>query len=165
MEKPITDSEYPSIRYVEAFPIETNNGHLIGLRDPNGIATDMLVLSPDIFYLLQFFDGKHSYLDLRYEYMRAFGNFLQQDQLTQILSNLDAHLFLDNENFKKRLKSVEEDFNALAIRPAMHVGQSYEAEPAKLREQIAGFFKSPGGRVSLSQTRKIKASGDWLLPT
>ncbi|MFQ6115334.1 MAG: AmmeMemoRadiSam system protein B [bacterium] len=145
MENKVYDKEYPRIRYIEAFPVDTDQGRMIGLRDPSGIATGTILLSPDIFYLLQFFDGNHSTLDLRYEYMRAFGNFLYEDQLSQILLNLDSHLFLDNHNFQGQVIKIEQEFSAQRVRQAVLAGQSYEADPIKLREQIKSFFKSPQG--------------------
>jgi AmmeMemoRadiSam system protein B len=141
----VSDKEYPKIRYIEAFPVDTHQGQMIGLRDPVGIAKDTLLLSPDIFYLLQFFDGNHSTLDLRYEYMRAFGNFLYEEQLFQILLNLDSHLYLDNNKFQEQLNKIEKEFLSQPVRQAAHAGQSYYADPVKLREQIESFFKSSQG--------------------
>lgn len=156
----VSDKEYPKIRYIEAFPVDTREGRMIGLRDPSGIATDTILLSPDIFYLLQFFDGNHSTLDLCYEYLRAFGNFLYQDQLSQILSNLDSHLFLENENFQKQLSKIEKEFSTQPVRQATHAGQSYEADPVKLRAQIKSFFtSSEGAGLANRQTEKKEIRG------
>ena len=104
MTTPPADLEYPKLRFLEAFPVETNNGPVYGLRDPNGIATETLVLSQDIFYLLQYFDGSHSLVELRSKYYQASGHFLKEDQLTDILTNLDSHLFLQNRNFESKFK-------------------------------------------------------------
>ncbi len=126
---------------------------MFGLRDPSGIASNMILLSPDVFYLLQFFDGKHSRPELCRKYRQAFGSSLEERQLTTIVSDLDAHLFLDSRNFVRRLEEMEREFIAAPVRPAVHAGHSYEADPERLRGQLDGFFASelgpgfPNGRV------------------
>ncbi|MFQ5603993.1 MAG: AmmeMemoRadiSam system protein B [bacterium] len=137
--------DYPKIRYVDVIPIETHKGQMIGLRDPIGVAPEMLLISPDIFYLLRFFDGNHSKLDLRYKYMQAFGQFLYEEQLSHILTNLNTNFFLENENYHNRLAAIENEFKEQPIRPAFHAGQCYEANPTKLKQQIDAFFSSPEG--------------------
>jgi len=134
--------EYPRLRYVDAFPIETNNGQMFALRDPNGISTETLLLSPHVFYLLQFFDGKHSIIDLQKKYKEAFDAFISQKQLLEALQHLDKHFFLDNESFSNRLQKNEEDFSTTPLRPAAHAGTSYEDDPEKLKLQLAGYFAS-----------------------
>lgn len=142
---PLIDNEYPKLRFVDAFPVETEHGRMFGLRDPNGIASSMLLLSPDIFYLLQYFDGKHSRLDLRHKYLQTFGNLLYEEQLADILSSLDSNLYLDNHTFQKSLRSIEQEFLELPARPPAHAGQSYEADPLKLKKQIESFFTDVAG--------------------
>lgn len=138
-------SDFPKIRYVEAFPVETEVGRMIGLRDPSGIASDTLLLSPDVFYLLQYFDGKHSTKDLRYEYTHAFGQFLYEENLLEIITNLDKNLFLDNHNFREELRRIENEFLSQPVRPAAHAGLSYEADPTNLKAQIRSFFEHENG--------------------
>ncbi len=157
------DNEYPKLRYVDAFPVETKHGRMFGLRDPNGIASNMLFLSPDIFYLLQYFDGQHSNLDLRYKYLQAFGNLLYEEQLTDIVSNLDSNLFLDNLTFQKSLRSIEKDFLSLPARPPAHAGQSYEDEPLKLKAQLKSFFTQAAG-AGLPTTKSRKAVKGIVAP-
>lgn len=164
MEKIAVDFEYPKIRPVEAFPVETQHGRMIGLRDPQGIASNTLVLSPDIFYLLQFFDGQHSKQELRQEYVRAFGQFLYEEQLAHILSNLDSQLFLDNQSYQQKHKSIENEFAALRVRPAAHAGVSYEADAAKLRTQLESFFTSPDGAGLPNPKKRAKKITGLIAP-
>jgi len=149
------NSEYPKLRYVDAFPVQTEHGQMIGLRDPVGLATDTILLSHDVYYLLQFFDGSHSQLDIRNEYYRAFGNFLYEEQLSEILHNLDTKLFLDNDNFVQKQKAIEQAFLNSPVREASHAGQSYESDPKKLRTQLDQFFKNPQGAGHVT----IKSNG------
>ena len=157
----MSDLQFPKLRFVDAFPVRTEHGQMIGLRDPSGIASDMLLLSPDVFYLLQFLDGSHSLLDLRNKYLQAFGNLLYEEQLAQILRNLDAHLFLDNQSYLRKRQQLEQAFLAQGVRPAVHAGKSYESDPERLRRQIAGFFSHPDGpgaveNVAASKRRLVR---------
>ncbi len=140
-----SELDYPKIRYVEAFPVETPQGQLIGLRDPTGIATDMIVLSPDVFFLLQFFDGRHSQKDLRYKYFQAFGSFIYEEQLAQIVDNLDEHFFLENNHFQQRLRQMQKEFMNQPVRKASHAGKSYPEDPKELKQQLENFFTHPQG--------------------
>jgi len=137
--------EYPKLRYVDAFAVDAERGKMIGLRDPSGISQQIVLLSPDVFYLLQFFDGRHSVHDLRQKYVETFGKLLYEEQLKQILQNLDSNLFLDNNNFASQLKAIEQEFRDSSVRPAVHAGTSYESDPAALRKQLTSFFTAPSG--------------------
>lgn len=159
-----TELEYPKIRFVDVFPVDTGNGQLFGLRDPSGIAPRMLLLSPDVIYLLQFFDGKHSLLDLRTEYMHAFGNFLYEEQLTQIISNLNEHFFLENDAFFAKRRLFEQEFLNAPVRSAAHAGQSYEAQPEKLQRELESFFRGPSGPGLPRQNSKKNAIKGLVAP-
>lgn len=137
--------EHPRIRPVDAFPLETENGQMVGLRDPSGIAEDILILSPDVFYLLQYFDGKHDRLRLREQYRLIFGESLSEGQLEEIIDHLDAYSFLESPTFLKRRAEMEKSFLDAPTRPAAHAGQSYEADPQRLKAQLDGFYASETG--------------------
>ncbi len=137
--------DHPKLRYVDAFPVETEHGQMIAVRDPSGISEETLVLSPDAFYLLRFFDGSHSLLDLQTEYTKAFGQFLPEHKLREIVTHLNEHLYLENDYFDAQLSKIKQAFLSLPARPAAHAGQSYAAEPEKLMAQIDGFFRDKEG--------------------
>jgi AmmeMemoRadiSam system protein B len=130
---------------VDAFPVQTEQGQMIALRDPVGIATEILILSSDIFYLLQFFDSAHSLQDLHYEYMRAFGQLLPEQQLNHILTSLDDHLFLDNDSFSDKRRELETDFLSLPARPAAYAGKSYAADPQALKAELDDYYLAEKG--------------------
>jgi len=137
--------EYPKLRHVEIFPVQSDNGDMYALRDPSGITDEVVVLGPVALYLLRFFDGQHSRLDIRTEFTRAFGQFLFENQLNDLIRQLDEHFLLDSENYRARRRSVEEAFRAAASRPACHAGQSYPAEPEELRRTLNSYFEAPEG--------------------
>jgi len=137
--------DYPRLRYVEAFPLDNGPAKAFALRDPSGLAEDLLVLSGEALFFLQFFDGKHSLLDMRVEYMRTFGRMMDEQKLRQIVDELDRRHFLESENFDRYKAELIEKMLAAPLRPAAHAGQSYAAEPQLLREQLNGFFQHADG--------------------
>lgn len=137
--------DYPRLRYVEAFPLDHGTSNAYALRDPSGLAEDVVVLSGDALFFLQYFDGKHSLLDMRVEYMRAFGRMIEEQKLANIVAELDRRHFLVSEEFDRYKAELAERMLAEPQRPASHAGQSYEADPQRLREQLDGFFLHPSG--------------------
>jgi AmmeMemoRadiSam system protein B len=137
--------EYPKLRHVDVFPVKTEDGDMYALRDPSGIADDVVVLSPPALYLLRFFDGQHSRLDIRAQFSRAFGQLLFENQLDDLIRQLDEHFLLESEAYFARRRSVEEDFRAAPTRSACHAGNSYPADPDELRRTLDGYFEAPEG--------------------
>jgi hypothetical protein len=148
----MTDN-YPKLRFVEAIPLQPDMELQSGarrevafaLRDPAGIAESMIVVSAEALFVLQFFDGKHSFLDIRAQFFRTFGKFLPEDKLTQLVAELGRARLLDGHEFQDYLKQLERQMLAQPIRKAAHAGISYEADPVRLRRQLDGFFQSPRG--------------------
>ncbi|MGQ9629343.1 MAG: AmmeMemoRadiSam system protein B [bacterium] len=134
--------DYPKLRNIEAFPVQ--NG-LIGLRDPYNFTNKILVVPPNIFYIISLFDGHHSILDIQSEYTRRYGNLLFSNKVKEIIEQLDDNLFLEGERFEAFKREVEEEFRRAKIRPASHVGTAYEADPEALKRQLEGLFSSPEG--------------------
>ena len=119
----------PKLRFVEALPLEAEHGQRFALRDPSGLVEQMVVVSRDALFLLQFFDGKHSLPEIRSEYQRQFGALLDQQQLETLVTQLDRNYFLESETFQAYKRALEKQMLALPSRPAAHAGVSYPADP------------------------------------
>jgi hypothetical protein len=137
--------DYPRLRYVEAFPLDNGVSKSFALRDPSGLAEDLIVLSGDVLFFLQYFDGKHSLLDMRVEYMRQTGRMMDEQKLRQVVEELDRRHFLEGEEFERHKAAAAARWLAEPHRPAAHAGLSYAAEPQRLREQLDGFFQHTSG--------------------
>jgi hypothetical protein len=137
--------DYPRLRYVEAFPVDKAPTQSFALRDPSGLAEDVIVLSGEALFFLQFFDGAHSLLDMRVEYMRQFGRMMDERKLQQIVEELDRRHFLEGDRFERHKAAVVDRMLAEPLRRAAHAGQSYPLEQGKLREQLDGFFLHASG--------------------
>ncbi len=137
--------DYPRLRYVEVIPLENGATRSFALRDPSGLAEEIIVLSGEALFFLQYFDGQHSLIDMRVEYMRHFGRMMDEQKLLQIVDEMSRRHFLEGEEFERHKTTAIERMLAEPARPAAHAGQSYPLEPDKLREQLNGFFLHANG--------------------
>ena len=71
-------SDCPLLRPLEAFPVKDN---LIGLRDPLGFSKQVLLLSPNTFFICTLFGGKHTIIDIQAQYTRRFGDLIFSDKI------------------------------------------------------------------------------------
>ncbi len=143
-------NDYPKLRFLEAIPVEEDNDNHFALRDPSGIVEDVIVVSGEALFLMQYFDGKHSTLDIRAEYQRTFGAFIPEEKLHKLIAELEHTHFLESEAFLEYRRGLEKQVLARATRAAVHAGTSYSADPQMLREQLNGFYAKSGGAPALS---------------
>jgi len=152
--------EYPKLRNLEFFPVREGETQSVGLRDPEGISEGILFLPPNIFYLVQFLDGKHTRNQIAGEYLKRFGEILMPQWVDKFIADLDEKLFLEGERFEAAKQALLESFRAQPTRPAAFAGKSYEADPEKLKQQLDGFFRSkegPGSAPSGNAGQALKA--------
>ncbi len=152
--------EYPKLRNLEFFPVREGETQSVGLRDPEGISEGILFLPPNIFYLVQFLDGKHTRNQIAGEYLKRFGEILMPQWVDKFIADLDEKLFLEGERFEAAKQALLESFRAQPTRPAAFAGKSYEADPEKLKQQLDVFFRSkegPGSAPSGNAGQTLKA--------
>ena len=152
--------EYPKLRNLEFFPVREGETQSVGLRDPEGISEGILFLPPNIFYLVQFLDGKYTRNQIAGEYLKRFGEILMPQWVDKFIADLDEKLFLEGERFEAAKQALLESFLAQPTRPAAFAGKSYEADPEKLKQQLDGFFRSkegPGSAPSGNAGQALKA--------
>ena len=135
----------PKLRQIEAFPLETSGKKTIGLRYPSTMDDKVLVVSQPTFFLITLFDGKHSLLDIKTEYMRKYGEMLFTENLEEIVKQLDDNYLLENERYNAYRKGIEDEFREADLRSATFAGKSYESDSQKLLQQLEAFFTSPQG--------------------
>jgi AmmeMemoRadiSam system protein B len=137
--------EYPKLRSIDVFPCESSGQKLIGLRDPSRLDEKVILVSYPVFFVMSLFDGRHSLLDIKTEYMRKFGEMLYAERLEEIINYLDDHYLLENERFESYRRKLEEEFRTTPLRKAVFAGTGYDADPQMLMKQIDGFFTASGG--------------------
>lgn len=143
-------NDRPKLRFVEAIPLEEDQDQHFALRDPSGVVEDVVVVTGEALFLMQYFDGKHSLLDIRAEYQRTFGEFLPEEKLRKLVAELEHMHFLEGEIFQTYKNELEQRIRGQAVRAAMHAGTSYPEEPAALRAQLREYYLRGGGLPQLS---------------
>lgn len=135
----------PKLRPIDAFPVELSDGEYICLQDPHRYLESPILVSPETFFVLQFFDGRHSFDDIQQAFMRRFGTILETEQIQQIAGQLDEVKLLDSPAFSTYLRKLQTDFARLPTRPSSHQGAAYPEESDKLIQQLEGYFTDPKG--------------------
>ncbi len=137
--------ERPRLRALEAFPIEHDGERLIALRDPSGLAEQVVVLPIPLLDLVSLFDGEHSRAEMQAILKERHGQAPSEEQIAAVVRGLDEHGFLDSPRFAERRRAVEEAFRQSPRRPAAHAGGAYAGGRSALIAQIDEFFSHPDG--------------------
>jgi hypothetical protein len=139
------ENPHPKLRPLDAFPVEVEGRRGVALRDPEGIAPDALVLTPEAFFVALLFDGERTTLDVQSEFARRFGGIVPSQAVEEISRALDERLFLDSEGFRRTRRERVEAFRALATRPAAHAGSGYPPDPAGARARLEEILAKADG--------------------
>lgn len=140
------ENEYPKLRNgLEALPIEHSGQRMLMLRDRIGYAKSPLLFSPQILSLLAKMNGGSTLRDLQAEFMRTTGQLLYLEELQNLVSTLDEHLFLDNDRFRKMEAAETASFVNSPVRKPYHAGRSYPEDSEALRALLQSFFSPDQG--------------------
>lgn len=134
----------PRLRYVEAFPVQEEGKTLICLRDPEHFSQP-LVVTPLGYFVLSYFDGDHSIVDIQAAYNQKVGQILPAEEIQKMIEALDAQYYLHNRRFLDRRKAMADDFRRQAVRAPAHVGGVYSDQPEELQAQLLGHFQAANG--------------------
>jgi AmmeMemoRadiSam system protein B len=148
--------DYPKLRNLEPFPVTVSGKPMIGLRDPLNLTDGIIAFPHQLYPILVLFDGKHSIVDIQAKFMRSFGELLYREMLEDIIGKLDAGYFLDNENFQRMRKQVEDEFRNASVRAAALAGKAYDDSPEKLAEELDSFFSHSEGPGMPGRKRRTK---------
>ncbi|MDH4152277.1 MAG: AmmeMemoRadiSam system protein B [Nitrospira sp.] len=137
--------QHPVLRNLQFSPIKQGEDQLVVLWDPSGLSKEKLVLPLNFFFVVQHFDGEHSIQDIGALYLKRFGEFLPPSKVEQLVVDLDQKLFLEGPRTEAARQQARIEYRQRPFRPAIFAGRSYEADGAKLRKQVDGFFTSSEG--------------------
>ncbi|MBI3843398.1 MAG: AmmeMemoRadiSam system protein B [Planctomycetes bacterium] len=139
------DALLPRLRYVDAFPTDTEGEPRICLRDPLGFTDKVLLVPHPLFFILAHMDGKHTFREAQVAFARKYGQIFPSDRIEEIVRMLDESLFLDTDRFREHFRGLVDAFRAAPVREAIHAGGAYEAKPDSLRAMFDAFFEHPDG--------------------
>ncbi len=156
--------DFPKLRNVNIFPVQSSGQTLLCLQDPLNISEKALFLPLPFYFIVSLFDGRHSVLDIQAEYMRQFGQFLFTEKIQEIISQLEENLFLEGDRFQEAMREKEESFKKSPVREAAFAGKSYEKDPGRLKIQFEGYFKEPDGPGSPVQRESVSGVKGVIAP-
>lgn len=126
--------EYPKLRPVERVPV-SGEERVVVLRDPSGIAENMLALGGPTLYVAAMMDGRHSRTDIQAEFMRRFGEILFSNQLDEIIQKLDDAHYLESPRLRTHRDKLRADYRAAPYRP-LREGASFAPDNRDLDEYL-----------------------------
>jgi len=155
---------YPALRNIQYSPMQQGEEQYIVLWDPTGLSDEKLIIPLNFFFLFQFLDGEHSLEQVGGEYLKKYGEFLMPDKLDKLIADLDQKLFLEGDRYEAAKAEALKAYRESPTRKPEFAGKSYEADPEKLREQIAGFFTSKEGPKPVPSENKDKPIKGLIAP-
>lgn len=132
--------ERPRIRFIEAFPYESEGRQLVVLRDAEGISREALAVSQDVAFMVSLMDGTNTLRDIQAEFMRASGEMVYVEQIEDLVKVLDQNLFLQNDRYMAHMKALYDEYDRLPVRPASLAGTGYSANRMDLLSFLDGMF-------------------------
>ena len=134
----------PKLRAVEVFPVQQEAKTLVYLKDPENFAQP-LGISPAGYFIISYFDGEHSLVDIQEAYCKQFGTLLLTNELQRFIDLLDHHYYLQTARFLVHRNGIVEEFKRQPRRAPAHMGSVYRQDAGELKIQLDGYFASPRG--------------------
>lgn len=139
----------PRLRHdLDFFPSPSPEHPGLFLRDPFRYSDAMMVVPPLLVECLRCFDGIQTDLDLCAALVRLTGDLDTGQVADYLRQTLSQAGFLEDETFANMRDEKRQAFAARTVREPAHAGSAYPADPAALRETLAGWTEN--GATSLA---------------
>ncbi|MGA2144362.1 MAG: AmmeMemoRadiSam system protein B [Bryobacteraceae bacterium] len=129
-------------RDLDFFPSPSPEHPGLFLRDPFRYSDAMMVVPPLLVECLRCFDGIQTDLDLRAALVRLTGDLDTGQVADYLRQTLSQAGFLEDETFANMRDEKRQAFAARTVREPAHAGSAYPADPAALRETLAGWTEN-----------------------
>ena len=141
------------LRAVEVIPTKHEGQTVMVLRDPEGICDGLIVLPLPAFYIAASFDGASRIADIQASFQQQFGQLVKAEDIVALNRQLDERALLLSPRYFEQRRKMEEEYEALPIRPVSHAGEAYPDEPEALKAVFREYFTSEGGAGALPDGR------------
>ena len=133
---------------------ETPEG--LALTDPLGLSEQVLILSPEAYYIATLFDGTRSLEDVQALLLREHGSVVPREKLEELLTALEKARFLEDPKLREL---AEERLRAYLRepRPMVLADRSYPRDPEAFRRYVETLRAFHEGEVA-------PASGGLVMP-
>ncbi len=123
-----------------------------GIRDPFNLSDELVAMPADLFYIVQFFDGRHSFAAIRHEYYQKFGRELPPKRLLNLHQKLDDLYLLDNDQSQRKFTDIKTRFRSETVRKPACAGSSYPDNA----DELMTFYAEYSSRAESTLARKIE---------
>jgi AmmeMemoRadiSam system protein B len=148
----------PKLRPISAFPVELSDGQYVCVQDPHHHLEQPLVVSPETFFVLQFFDGQSSFEEIQEAFERRFGAIISPEEIQHIAGQCDDLMLLDSPAFSEHLHKLRSDFARLPVRPSSHQGAAYPDDPDQLTHNLERYFMASKGPGKIPNTNNTNSA-------
>ena len=143
---------------------DQNKNIYITLKDPLGLSPHQILIPQDLFYLVQFFDGRHSTKSLQELFMSQFRRALPVARLSKMIKKLDQSFLLDNERSLAKIDRLRRKYAAQKVRKPICAGSSYPDDPAALETTMQHYLEQAGVEASVLAAVKNKTMKAMIVP-
>ncbi len=135
----------PSLRPIEAVPVEQDGRTMIVLSDPSGLSDASLAVSPGALVLMQLMDGSNDLRDIQAAFFRQTMQLVPMEQIEELVHTLEEAFLLEGERHVAERAAQEAAYLSLKHRPAAMAGASYPDEPGLLARVLDELCTDPAG--------------------
>ncbi|MBX7218784.1 MAG: AmmeMemoRadiSam system protein B [Blastocatellia bacterium] len=125
----------PRLRHLNVIPVELNGERLIAIQDPQQF-TEPIAVSEALGVILLLCDGLHTPQAIHQLLVSRLGAKISLPEVLALLEKLDEWLLLDSDRFAAHSRRIKQEFISAPVRPGVHAGASYPAEPKALQARL-----------------------------
>jgi|SRR5699024_3499305 len=149
-----TTDPVPGIRRdLNIVPIQQNGEQYLYFQDQRGYVTPDLVLRREVGPMLSLIDGRKSISDLQ---QHVNGN-TSQNELLDFVQMLDHNRLLRSNYFKQFAEKTETKYERSSTHTSVTAGNSYPADPQKLKEYLDDTFSRHETKVDCPNPKALYA--------
>jgi AmmeMemoRadiSam system protein B len=130
----------PKLRQIEAHPIQHQGEQMILLRDPLHLTDAQLAIPRPLAPLLGLMDGTRDEAALEAALQIRAGVRLAPGLMSNLLTDLDAALLLENERFARAKAEALRSYREVPFRPMTTDGAGFSSEADLARAQLQDFL-------------------------
>ncbi len=155
----MTEKEIPRLRTdIDIIPTVYRGEKVFLVKDSLGIIPDPVLLRGEALQFIGLIDGKRDIREIQLEMMRRRGGiFVRIEDISGMLSELDAAFLMDSDNYRKRKAVLIREYSRQDIRNAFLAGKSYPEKPDDLTSYIESILISDEGGSDRLGGRKVLA--------
>ena len=106
----------PRLRFVEAHPVETEEGLGYVITDPMNLAVSSITISEAALFVLSKFDGTNRLEDVRDDFFNQYNQPLSTKALADMVGGLESGRFLAGEKFDRYYDSLVDAYRRAPVR-------------------------------------------------